>query len=131
MSLLLDTHVALWWLAGSTRLKRKLREQIASSNCAISVASIWEIAIKHRLGKLAVSPQIFRDEMRVAGASILPVTDAHALAFTHLPAGHGDPFDLLLLATAREERRRFVTADLALSRFAAGIAGLVVVTTAE
>lgn len=131
MNLLLDTHVALWWLAGSPSLKRKQREQIASSACAVSVASIWEVAIKHRLGKLLVSPQVFRDEMRSAGAAILPISDAHAVACARLPAGHGDPFDLLLLATAKEERMRLMTADRALRRFAGGIDGLVVETAGE
>ena len=126
MNLLLDTHVALWWLAGSPSLKRKLREQIASSACAVSVASIWEVSIKHRLGKLSVSPQVFRDEMCNAGAAILSISDAHALAFARLPAGHGDPFDLMLLATAKEERMRFVTADQAMQRYADGIDDLIV-----
>ncbi|MBI3524505.1 MAG: type II toxin-antitoxin system VapC family toxin [Betaproteobacteria bacterium] len=124
MSLLLDTHVALWWLAGSTRLKRKLREQIATSNCAISVACIWEIAIKHRLGKLAVSPQIFRDEMRNAGAAIISISDIHAIALGSLPEGHGDPFDLLLLATARVEGMRLVTADTTLLAYARDVGGI-------
>lgn len=131
MTLLLDTHVALWWLAGSPSLKRKQREQIASSACTVSVASLWEVAIKHRLGKLSVSPQVFCDEMRNAGAAILSISDAHALACARLPAGHGDPFDLLLLATAKEERMRFVTADLALRRYAEGIDGLVVEANGE
>jgi len=126
MSLLLDTHVALWWLAGSTRLKRKLREQIAASNCAISVVSIWEVALKHRLGKLSVSPQVFRDEMRNAGAAILPISDVHALAFAGLPEGHSDPFDLLLLATAQVERMCLVTADTTLLAYARGVGGITV-----
>ncbi|MFA6313819.1 MAG: type II toxin-antitoxin system VapC family toxin [Sterolibacterium sp.] len=129
MSLLLDTHVALWWLAGNARLKRKLRERIASSDCMISVASVWEVAIKYRLGKLSVSPQIFRDEMRDAGASIISISDAHAVAFASLPAGHDDPFDLLLLATAQAERRCLVTADIKLLGYARGIGGVKVEST--
>ncbi len=124
MSLLLDTHVALWWLSGSARLKRKLRERIAASDCAISVASIWEVAIKHRLGKLSVSPQVFRDEMRNAGATIIAISDAHTLAFASLPEGHGDPFDILLLATAQVERMCLVTADTTLLKFAAHSSGV-------
>lgn len=128
MSLLLDTHVALWWLAGSARLKRKLRERIAASDCAISVASIWEVAIKHRLGKLSVSPQVFRDEMRNAGAAIISLSDAHALAFAGLPEGHGDPFDLLLLATAQVERMCLVTAETSLLAYARSVSGVAVET---
>ena len=66
-----------------------------------------------------------------AGAAILAVSDAHALACARLPTGHGDPFGLLLLATAKEERMRFVTADPALQRYADGIDGLVAEANGE
>ena len=124
MRLLLDTQIALWWLVGSARLKRAVRERIAAAECFVSVASVWEVAIKHRIGKLPVAPGIFAREMRDGGAVILPVSDAHATAYARLPAGHGDPFDLLLLAVAQTERLQFLTADAALRRFAQTIRGL-------
>ncbi len=52
MRLLLDTQVALWWLTASPRLSKSSRELMVSSPCAVSVASIWEVDLKHRLGKL-------------------------------------------------------------------------------
>ena len=61
MKLLLDTQVMLWWLLGETRLRPETRELIASRPCVVSVASIWEVSIKHRLGKLPIDPAIFRD----------------------------------------------------------------------
>lgn len=66
-----------------------------------------------------------------AGEAILSISDAHALACARLPAGHGDPFDLLLLATAKQERLRFVTGDPALRRYADRIDGLVVEASGE
>jgi PIN domain nuclease of toxin-antitoxin system len=112
--LLLDTQVALWWLGGSRRLSEASSELIAASPCVVSVASVWEVAIKHRIGKLPVPPGRFRDEMRSAGATILSVNDEHALATAEHPAAHFDPFDSLLLAVARTEHLVLLTADAAL-----------------
>jgi PIN domain nuclease of toxin-antitoxin system len=119
MRLLLDTQVALWWLIGAKRLSRASRRCIASATCVVSVASVWEIAIKHRLGKLPVAPLRFRDAMLRAGATILPVQDEHAIASASLPLNHSDPFDRLLLATARVESLRLATGDAPLLAAAA------------
>lgn len=114
MRLLLDTQVALWWLTANPRLFKTSRELMASSPCVVSVASIWEVALKHRLGKLRVSPRRFRDEMRAAGASILYVSDEHVLATMDIRDAHPDPFDRLLLSVADAERLVLLTADHAL-----------------
>ena len=114
MRLLLDTQVALWWLTASRRLSKASRELISASTCALSVASVWEVAIKHRLGKLPVSARRFRDEMRSAGALILSISDEHALATADLPFSHADPFDRLLLSVAEAEHLILLTADRAL-----------------
>lgn len=114
MRLLLDTQVALWWLTASSRLSKGSRETIAGSRCIVSVASIWEVAIKHRLGKLPVPPGRFRDEMRAAGATVLPISEEHAVATADLPGSHNDPFDRLLISVAQIERLVMLTADEAL-----------------
>ena len=111
MRLLLDTQVALWWLIGAKRLSSAARKRIASSECVVSVASVWEVAIKHRLGRLPVSPASFRDQMTQGGAAILPIEDEHAIKSGDLPTNHSDPFDRLLLATAIVERLQLLTAD--------------------
>ena len=114
MRLLLDTQVALWWLIASPRLSKPSRELMAGSPCVVSVASIWEVDLKHRLGKLSVPPQRFRDEMRSAGAVILSVSDEHVLTTVDLPEPHRDPFDRLLLSVAEAEHLVLLTADNAL-----------------
>ena len=114
MRLLLDTQVALWWLTASRRLSKLSRELIAGLPCVVSVASIWEVAIKYRLGKLPVSARRFRDEMRSAGALTLSVSDEHALATGDLPFAHSDPFDRLLISVAEAEGLILLTADEAL-----------------
>ncbi len=114
MRLLLDTQVALWWLTASPRLSRPSRELVAGSPCAVSVASIWEVDLKHRRGKLPIPARRFRDEMLAAGAVILAVTDAHVLAAVDRTLEHADPFDRLLLNVAVAEHLVLLTADAAL-----------------
>jgi PIN domain nuclease of toxin-antitoxin system len=71
MRLLLDTQVMLWWLLDDPRLHRDTRRLLSASPCVVSVASIWEVAIKHRLGKLEVPPTVFRDQCHAVAASRL------------------------------------------------------------
>ena len=113
MTLLLDTQVAIWWLVGSRRLGGPARKLLAESACVLSVASVWEVAIKHRLGKLSVGPALFRDRMIAAGAELLMVSDTHAIETAALPRHHDDPFDRMLIAQARVEKLRAVSADKA------------------
>ena len=116
MRLLLDTQVALWWLTGSPKLSKASRERMAGSPCVVSVASVWEVALKHSLGKLPISPRRFRDEMQSAGAVILSVSDEHILTTVDLPEAHRDPFDRLLLSVAEAEHLVLLTADRELIR---------------
>jgi PIN domain nuclease of toxin-antitoxin system len=116
--ILLDTQVALWWLIGARRLTSASRKRIASSECVVSVASVWEVAIKHRLGRLPVSPASFRDRMAQGGAAILPIEDEHAIKSGDLATNHADPFDRLLLATAVVEGLQLLTADRTLLELA-------------
>lgn len=114
MTLLLDTQVALWWLTASPRLSGPSREFVAISPSVVSVVSLWEVALKHRLGKLPVPALRFRVEMRNAGAVIMPVRDEHVLATDELPDAPRDPFDRLLLGVAEAEQLTLLTADAAL-----------------
>jgi PIN domain nuclease of toxin-antitoxin system len=111
MRLLLDTQVMLWWLLDDPRLTASTRNLIRSHPCLVSVASVWEVAIKHRLGKLPVPPTLFREHSLQAGASLLPVLDSHAIETSLLPAVHEDPFDRLMIAQARLEGLMAVSAD--------------------
>ena len=116
MRLLLDTHVALWWLTDSRRLTKATAELLAVASTTVSVVSIWEIELKHAASKLPVSARRVRDELRLAGATILPLTDEHLLAAPVTPDAHPDPFDRVLLGVATSEQLVFLTADAALLR---------------
>ena len=115
MNLLLDTHVALWAIADSPRLPLKARELIASprTNVWISTASIWEIAIKHSLGRgdMPISGQDALRYFSESGYRQLPIEAEHAVAVEDLPAHHNDPFDRILVAQALVEPMRLMTHD--------------------
>ena len=118
MRLLLDTHIFLWAVAGSAVLKPATRRLIESaSEVYVSAASLWEIAIKTRLGKLDADPHGLVAAIDQSGFIELPVRAAHAALVSELPLHHNDPFDRLLVAQARAEPLKLLTADAALAAY--------------
>ena len=119
--LLLDTHVALWWLTGHPRLDSGARTLIAESECSVSAVSVWEMAIKYKLGKLDMHPGTLLDACRDAGIQLLTVTPEQGAAIIDLPLLHGDPFDRLLIAQSRLEQLRLVTVDRRMAEYGGDI----------
>ena len=118
MRLLLDTHVFLWAVAGSSSLKPATRRLIESADQVyVSVASIWEVAIKARLGKIDADPAALVAAIADSGFIELPVTASHAAGVAALPSLHNDPFDRLLLAQALAEPLRLLTAEATLAKY--------------
>lgn len=109
--LLLDTHIALWWLTGDKRLRAPLRNKIGKLPCLFSVVSAWEVGIKHRLGKLNISTEVFVQTLVKEGAEMIHLQPSHIQRMSELPEGHRDPFDLMLVATSQLERLELITAD--------------------
>ena len=111
MSLLLDTHVVLWWLADAQELPDEIKVRLDHEpDVRVSAATIWEIAIKQALGKIT-APADLPERVRDAGFRELPITYAHAMAAGRLPTIHRDPFDRMLVAQARCEGLTLVTRD--------------------
>jgi PIN domain nuclease of toxin-antitoxin system len=110
--LLLDTHAALWLLAGDDRLSEAARLQLTddTNRVLLSAAVVWEIAIKRSLGKLVVADE-YLSLLLGAGVQALPVSVEHAAAVERLPWHHRDPFDRLLVAQAAVERAALVSHD--------------------
>lgn len=119
MRLLLDSHVALWWLAEPARLEPAARSAIEDPAhlLYVSAASIWEIGLKVSKGKLRV-PAGYAELLWAEGMQPLPISVAHAQAAIELPPIHADPFDRLLVAQARLEGLTLVTRDALISGYA-------------
>ena len=123
MRLLLDSHALLWWLDDSPRLGSQARAMIANAaSVAVSMASIWEIAIKAGLGKLAVDVGELLDNVGRDGFELLPITAADCLAIARLPRHHGDPFDRMLIAQARARDLTLVSDDANFTAYQVSIA---------
>ena len=122
MRLLLDTHTFLWFISGHRTLSTRARRAIESSRNQkyLSVASVWEMAIKVRIGKLKVGlplREALATGMSEGDIAFLSVERDHALGVAELPLHHEDPFDRLLIAQARAEDLRMVTKDDAFDEY--------------
>jgi PIN domain nuclease of toxin-antitoxin system len=121
LNLLLDTHVALWAITDSPKMPKKARELIESprSSIWISAATVWEIAIKHGLGRgdMPISGQDALRYFQESGYRFLPIEPEHAAAIEELPAHHADPFDRILVAQALVEPMRLMTHDPVVARY--------------
>jgi len=121
MKLLLDTHLALWTFFVPKRLSAEARTALEDrrSDLVFSTASLWEIAIKHGLGKkgFLFDPRVLRRAMLDDGYKELPVLGEHAVAVDILPPIHKDPFDRLLIAQAIVEGITLLTVDATIARY--------------
>lgn len=125
MKVLLDTHIALWAITDSPKLPGQAREMILSplNEIHVSVASVWEIAIKHSLRRenMPVSGTEAMRYFAEAGYILLVIGAEHAAATETLPAIHADPFDRILVAQALTESLKLVTHDATMARYDQGI----------
>lgn len=121
MKILLDTHALLWWLGDDGRLERRARESIAdlASVVLVSTASLWEIAVKIRVGKLSADIADISDAVARGGFTLLHIDQAHLATLATLPfhQDHRDPFDHLLIAQAICEGATFLSEDRHVSRY--------------
>ena len=121
MKLLLDTHLLLWAAGQPDRLPATTRLLLndPQNELFFSSASLWEIAIKHSLGRsdFFVDPRLLRRGLLDNGYSELFVTSEHAVSINGLPALHKDPFDRMLIAQAIVEGITLLTADLLVAQY--------------
>lgn len=114
MRVLLDTNAFLWGLSAPEKLSLTARNTIASSERLLSLASIWEVLIKVRTGKLPLpvpAAEYLISQMSANGVDLLSITLDHLVQIERLPLHHRDPFDRLLIAQSIEEGLPIVTAD--------------------
>lgn len=114
---LVDTHALLWWLYDDPALPTDIALLIddRGTDAVVSIASVWEVAIKRGLGKLE-APNDLPGVLEGEDFTLLPITSAHVWAVRELPHHHRDPFDRMLVAQAILEGIPLVSGD---PRFAA------------
>jgi PIN domain nuclease of toxin-antitoxin system len=122
MSLLLDTCALLWFLSNDPKLSAAARSAIEEPGNVrwVSPASLFEIAIKVRIGKLPLAApfaSVFPTKLTAADIHLLPLEPVHIEPLTTLPLHHKDPFDRLLAATALVEGLTLVSADTAFDAY--------------
>jgi PIN domain nuclease of toxin-antitoxin system len=122
VKVLLDTHALIWFIGGDNQFSENARKVLAGQpeGVFVSIASIWEMAIKLGLGKLQVRLRL-EDELRPFleqnGFEVLPIEYAHAARVASLPFKHRDPFDRLLVAQALIENMAIVSHDAILDEY--------------
>ena len=116
MRVLVDTHTFLWALLKDHRLSTRAKQVLISgeNELVFSLVSLWEIAVKMKIGKLNTvgsSVTYIRDEMAEYGMELLPIRYEHILQLERLPLHHSEPFDRLLIAQAVAESLPILTHD--------------------
>jgi len=116
VNLLLDTHAFLWFIGGNASLSKKARALIEdeTNRVFLSTASLWEIAIKISLGKLALSEPfevLIPEQLSSNGIDLLDLSISHTARIVTLPFHHRDPFDRLLAVQTQVEGMTLISKD--------------------
>ncbi|WP_414575974.1 type II toxin-antitoxin system VapC family toxin [Anabaena sp. CCY 9402-a] len=114
MRQLLDTHTFIWFIMGDPRITGNVRSQIEMNENILSIISVWEIAIKHRIGKLNLNSSFadfVEQQIIMTDIQLTTIKIDHVLAVSQLPLHHRDPFDRMLIAQAIAENIHILSAD--------------------
>ena len=118
---LLDTHAAIWFFNGDNALSQPAKRLILDplNRKFISMASVWELAIKISLGKLKFTGKSagFTLLAQTNGFIVIPIENAYLTIIEGLPSIHRDPFDRMLIATAMAENMTLISADENIARY--------------
>ena len=118
---LIDSHILIWSALGDPRLSPKHAKILTSASVLfVSVASIWEIEIKLKAGRLNL-PSNFADVLADGHFDVLAISASHALNAARLPLHHRDPFDRMLVAQAQSEGLTILSADARIKAYQADV----------
>jgi PIN domain nuclease of toxin-antitoxin system len=124
MKLILDTHILLWTLTGNQKLPEEARRLISDGENVIyySIASVWEVEIKHSIGKIAISGKQLSDYCKRAGFKPLEIKEEHIFRLSTLKREentprHNDPFDRIMLSQTKTEGFKLLTHDVLISQY--------------
>ena len=121
MQYLLDTHTLLWFIGGDEELSDTAKFAIIDIDAIkyVSIASLWEVAIKVNLGKLTLDMDYAElgEQITINGFEILPITFDHTNALVNLELHHRDPFDRIIIAQALNDKLTVVGKDSNFSKY--------------
>jgi PIN domain nuclease of toxin-antitoxin system len=122
MKLLLDTHSFIWFFEGDNRLPLNARQLIADENneLMLSIASIWEMAIKTSISKLTLSKsfeRVINEHVLISDIGVLNITVLHTFAVAKMPLHHRDPFDRIIIAQSLVEAMPLISGDPAFDQY--------------
>jgi PIN domain nuclease of toxin-antitoxin system len=122
MKILLDTHIFIWWVLGDSRLSQNILKRLEDdvNTIYLSSASVWEIIIKHQIGRMVMTGEPsdwINRYLKQFDLRSLPITHEHALAVYNLPVLHKDPFDRILIAQALHENMTLASNDSLISMY--------------
>lgn len=122
MRILLDTHSFLWFITGDTRISTEARDLITDldNQALLSVASLWEIAIKASLGKLTLSKpfdQLFPEQLALNNIEVLQISLNDLGVIAELPFHHRDLFDRMIVSQAMTRSIPLVSGDTVLDQY--------------
>jgi PIN domain nuclease of toxin-antitoxin system len=122
MNILLDTNIIIWWLLDKSRISPAARAALSDAENSVfaSAASAFEIAVKQRIGKLALTEEAVRslpEDLEAGGIALLDITFRQAILAGRCASPHRDPFHRLIAAQARAEDMPVVTSDAAFATF--------------
>jgi PIN domain nuclease of toxin-antitoxin system len=125
MRLLADTQIVYWIYHEPDKLPAAARRHLDGADAVyVSAASVWEIAIKVKLGKLKADPQRLVQRIESSGMLELPVFSRHTMLVADLPLLHTDPFDRLLIAQAMSEPLHLLTSDSRMRQYSELVIGV-------
>jgi len=115
---LIDTHALLWALGKPDSMALEARDAVAdpANLLFVSMASLWECAIKASIGKLDL-PEGFFDSIPEAGYDVIPIQTSHLKLYLSLPMHHRDPFDRMLVAQAKVQSLTLITRDPEIQKY--------------
>ncbi|MBD2494365.1 type II toxin-antitoxin system VapC family toxin [Nostoc sp. FACHB-280] len=119
-ALLLDTHAFIWYSEDDPNLPDSLKAEIDhAERVYLSIATLWEIAIKLNLGKLSLQAnyELIEASLEPAGINLLPIAFADTIQILKLPLHHRDPFDRILIAQAMRHNLAIVSRDRAFAAY--------------
>ena len=112
MKYLVDTHIFIWWMKQDKRIKKEIKSilQDPQNYIYLSIATVWEIVVKKKIGKLKV-PHDWKVTLKESNFLLLPISLEHVYKLENLPLHHRDPFDRMLVSQAIVENATLITGD--------------------